>query len=316
MCCLFGMLNYSGMKYAGADELVNYLAQEATERGTDSTGIAYNKAGKLIIYKKPRSAFEMDFKGLESCICVSGHTRHATQGSHLKNYNNHPFMGKCDNIRFALSHNGVLWNDSMLKKQYSLPADKIQTDSFVAVQLLEKFGMLNAENVSKMAELVQGSFTFTMTDNNDSLWIVKGSSPFSLVHFPDLELYVYASTDNILFTALCRTELVEEIKSGNFEMIRVKSGDIIQIDKWGQLKVNRFQYTDDFGMYDWRNYTSGSIMPYAVGNYWEDDYNQQYLDDLKAVARSFGIDGEFIDELYNDGFMLEEIEDFLYSYDK
>ena len=61
MCCLFGMVNYSGMEYSGADELINCLAQEATERGTDSTGIAYNKGGKLIIYKKPLSAYAMEF---------------------------------------------------------------------------------------------------------------------------------------------------------------------------------------------------------------------------------------------------------------
>ena len=88
MCCLFGMVNYSGIKNPIADSLVNYLAQEATVRGMHSTGIAYNKNDRLVVYKRPKNAFEMDFKGLSECVCVTGHTRHATQGSYKNNYNN------------------------------------------------------------------------------------------------------------------------------------------------------------------------------------------------------------------------------------
>ena len=139
MCCLFGVVNYSGMKNPVIDSLVNYLAQEATIRGMHSTGIAYNKNGKLTVYKKPKNAYEMNFTGLNECRCISGHTRHATQGDYKKNYNNHPFYGTCDNVRFALSHNGVLWNDVNLRKKFDLPREKVETDSYIAVQLLEHF---------------------------------------------------------------------------------------------------------------------------------------------------------------------------------
>lgn len=312
MCCLFGLVNYSGSKNAEIDEIINNLAQEATIRGMDSTGIAYNKNGKLIVYKKPKNAYEMLFKGLEDCVCVSGHTRHATQGSYKKNYNNHPFYGTCRNAKFALSHNGVLWNDSYLRKAFDLPADKIETDSYIAVQLLEHFKTLSVENVARMAELVSGSFSFTMTDNNDTLWIVKGDSPLAMIHFPRLKLYVYASTKQILFSAISHTDLVEDISSGDFEMLSFRGGDIVQIDKHGTVIINRFEY-DEYSSwgYNWRNYTNESNDTKSYTNWYTDEI---WLEDLKSVARGMGFDDEDIEQLYNDGYTLDEIEDFIYSF--
>ena len=309
MCCLFGMVNYSGMKNPIADSLVNYLAQEATVRGMHSTGIAYNKNDRLVVYKRPKNAFEMDFKGLSECICVTGHTRHATQGSYKNNYNNHPFYGTCDNARFALAHNGVLWNDKSLRKRYDLPKVKVETDSYISVQLLEDFGTLDTNSISRMAEMVQGSFTFSILDSSDTLWLVKGDNPLSIIHFPQLELYVYASTTNILFTAISQTDLVTDIANGDFEMITVKSGDILTIDKHGVRNTYRFDF-DEYGGWgwNWQTYTA------PVNNYFEDEYEAQYLDTLKVVARGMGFDDDDIMELYQGGYTLDEIEDFIYSF--
>ncbi|UKI37527.1 MAG: hypothetical protein L6V93_05185 [Clostridiales bacterium] len=88
--------------------------------------------------KRQKSASYIDFKHPDNAVCVTGHTRHATQGDKKKNYNNHPFSGSCRNIKFALSHNGVIVNDDELKAQYNLPKTRIETDSYIAVQLLEK----------------------------------------------------------------------------------------------------------------------------------------------------------------------------------
>lgn len=308
MCCLFGVVNYSEKKNNSIDEIINCLAQEATIRGTDSTGIAYNKDGVLKIYKKPLNAYEMEFKGLENCVCVSGHTRHATQGSYTKNYNNHPFYGRCNDTKFALSHNGVLWNDNALRKLHNIPKDRIETDSFIAVQLLERFDKLSVQNVRAMAESVSGSFTFTLTDSDDTLWIIKGDSPLALIHFPQLKLYAYASTEQILFTALCRTDLVYEISDGDFEMIFVNSGDIMRINKYGRVYVDKFHFSEYSYNCNWQDYSVST--PYS--NYWVTDFDRQYLDDLKSVARSLGYDDDDIDTLYRDGYTLDEIEDFLY----
>ena len=314
MCCLFGLMNYSGKKNPATDKIVNYLAQEATVRGIDSTGVAYNKGGKMIIYKKPLSAYEMTFKGMTDSACVIGHTRHATQGSCEKNYNNHPFMGYCKNTKFALAHNGVLWNDTYLRRTYNLPNDRIETDSYIAVQLLEHFNKLNFANLAKMAETVSGSFTFSLLDTDDSLWIVKGDNPLALIHFPHLKLYVYASTQQILFTALCRTDLVDDIASGDYELIVIKSGDIVRIDKSGHIDTERFNY-DWYGSYgyNWRTYSSTKADTSDFVDDKKDDAASTTYDDLKAVARSMGITDLEINDLIQLGFTYDEIEDFIYT---
>lgn len=323
MCCLFGILNYSGKSDMELNTLINSLACEATIRGTDSTGIAYNKDGVLKIYKKPLSAYEMNFKGIENCISITGHTRYATQGSEKKNYNNHPFMAYCDNVKFALSHNGILYNDKQLRTVYNISKNKIDTDSYIAVQLLEHFGNLNFTNIGKMAEAVKGSFAFTMNDTEDNLYLVKGSSPLYLVHLPDEELYIYASTEEILFSAISHTDYLQHIIDGNFEMIPIKNGEILKIDKNGYITTDKFNYTDYTYNYDWYNIntiTTTENDGYYYGFDDFDDYeditgviDEETLEELKTIASSMGIDKEYIEMLVEDGFSADEIEEYLYE---
>jgi glucosamine 6-phosphate synthetase-like amidotransferase/phosphosugar isomerase protein len=130
-----------------------------------------------------------------------------TQGSERYNYNNHPFNGCCGREKFALAHNGVLYNDRELKRTYNLPQTEIETDSYVAVQLLEQYKKLNFNSIKTVSELVQGSFVFTILKDDGTLFLVKGNNPLTLYHFPPLGLYVYASTKNILDNALQRAGL-------------------------------------------------------------------------------------------------------------
>ena len=85
-----------------------------------------------------------------------GHTRMTTQGSEKRNYNNHPFLGQAGGQRFALAHNGVLHNDKTLRRSLKLPQTKIQTDSYTAVQLIEKKRTLDLVSLKYMAEQAEG----------------------------------------------------------------------------------------------------------------------------------------------------------------
>ena len=60
---------------------------------------------------------------------------------------------------FALAHNGVLRNDRSLQVQKKLPVSKIETDSYVIVQLLEQAGKLDLQTLGAISELLRGSFT-------------------------------------------------------------------------------------------------------------------------------------------------------------
>lgn len=299
MCCLFGFYNYSGQPIKELCHLTNCLAEEAAVRGTDATGIAYNHKGKLIIHKEPKSAFQIDFKHPDDIVSVTGHTRHSTQGNKNKNYNNHPFSGHCKNVRFALAHNGVLTNDCELRKELRLPHTKIETDSFIAVQLIEKKKVLDSESIKFMAEKIKGSFAFSILDTDNTLWLVRGDSPLSLIRIPKYKLYVYASTDEILYKALVDTKLFAEIKKGAFDEIKIDSGDILNILQDGSIVYDKFKYTDYsyFGNCNWWDY---------------DISKDSYIDDLKSIAAYQGYSPDDVDELIKNGFTPEEVEEYLY----
>lgn len=59
---------------------------------------------------------------------------------------------------FALAHNGVLYNDKALRRSLHLPGTKIETDSYAAVQLIERQKALSFSSLRSMAESVEGSF--------------------------------------------------------------------------------------------------------------------------------------------------------------
>ena len=303
MCCLFGFYNYSGEPIKNISALTNSLARQAIVRGTDASGIAYNHNGKLIIHKESRSAALIDFKHPDNIVSMLGHTRHSTQGSHKRNHNNHPFSGQCQNRGFALAHNGVLINDRELQKKLKLPKSKIETDSYVAVQLIEKKNVLSAESIKYMAEQVEGSFSFSILDTKDTLWLIKGDSPLSIIHLPDYRLYVYASTDEILYKSLVDTKLFDAVKKGRFEELAIKDGEIISILPNGQIKRSEFKH-DIYGY-------SGRF------NWWEYGITSKkertaYIDDLKSVAVYHGYTADDIDNLLSNGFTVEEIEEYIY----
>ena len=247
MCALFGWLDYKGIV---SDKLLKKLTQAlanaAEERGTDASGIAYVKSDKVTIYKRPKPAHKIRFNAPNGTRAVMGHTRMTTQGNEKFNYNNHPFYGHAD-VDFAFAHNGVLYNDKELRVEKHLPQTQIETDSYVAVQLLEQQGKLDFGSLKSMAESVQGSFCFTALDENNTLYIVKGSNPMCLLHFAQLGLYVYASTESILKKALQKVGFHKY----PFEVLHVEEGTILKIDRYGFLSGSTFEVQDSFRFGKW-----------------------------------------------------------------
>lgn len=304
MCGLYGVLSY-GNEIKDMAEITEALATQSAVRGTDATGIAYNKRGHMKVFKRSKSAYEMKFNVPRGINVVMGHTRHATQGTLKYNDNNHPFSGMCSGKEFALAHNGILCNDTALRRELRLPSTRIETDSYIAVQILESQKQLNFDSIKYMSEKVEGSYSFTILDNKNNLYIVKGDSPIALFHFPKKKVYVYASTMSILWKALVDTELFEDLKSGGYEEIYVADGEILKIYSSGQIQRDKFQF-NEFASYglDWR-----------TGYHFSYDSRDEYIDDIKSVASYYGYSSEEIDCLLNDGFTPEEVEDMLYCND-
>ena len=302
MCCLFGFIDYAGaLSVTQKSRLIRELSIAAEVRGTDATGIAYNTSRGLQIYKRPLAAHRLHLRIPAEAHVVMGHTRMTTQGSAKKNFNNHPFFGHVKGKYFALAHNGIIWNDLELRRTKHLPRTKVQTDSFIAVQLIEQQKSLNLSSLKCMAEQVEGSFSFSVLSEQDELWLVKGDNPLTIVHFPAVGVYVYASTAEILNKALARCgNLLGREEKGDIAM-----GDIIKIDSNGRITCGTFDaskfYLSSWGDWDTPLYPK---LPHS---------EEEHLSLLKSVAKAFGFTGEMIDRLLDQGFTTDDIEEILYE---
>lgn len=297
MCALFGWLDYRGIV---SDKLLKKLTQAlanaAEERGTDASGIAYVKGGKVTIYKRPKPAHKLRFNAPNNTRAVMGHTRMTTQGNEKFNYNNHPFYGHAD-VDFAFAHNGVLYNDKELRMEKHLPNTQIETDSYIAVQLLEQQGKLNFDSLKSMAESVQGSFCFTALDENNTLYIIKGSNPMCLLHFAQLGLYIYASMESILKKALQKSGFHKY----RFEVLNVDEGTILKIDRYGFLTCSTFEVQENFRFGKWYNWYDEL----------EEEYYTQQEELLLEMCGCYGVTEEDILLLLDYGYSAGEIEEML-----
>ena len=304
MCCLFGIHDYGGkLSRKEKTKILSVLSVACEERGTDATGIAYNSGDSLRIYKRPLPAHLLWFKIYEDTKLIMGHTRMTTQGSERFNANNHPFAGKAGNTTFALAHNGVLSNDKRLRRQYDLPTTKIETDSYIAAQLLEASGELSFASLADMAEKLEGSFTITVMTDRDELYFVKGDNPMCIYHYEKLGFYIYASTEPILKTALKQLNM----KLGKPTKVKVDCGEILRIGPDGNIIRSQFDDTNLFmGYSHWPRYYSRPAVWEPVANAQDD-----YINDLKSAAAYYGIWPEEIDEMLADGVTPQEIEELL-----
>ena len=284
MCAVFGFLDYKGkISNAVLKRLIHYLSVAAEVRGTDATGIAYVRDGSMVTYKKPKPAHKVKLFFPRDTRAVIGHTRFTTQGSEKRNCNNHPFKGHCGKESFALAHNGVLYNDRELRREQHLPTTPIETDTYVAVQLLEQ----------------GGSFVFTILRNDNTLFLVKGNNPLTVYHFPTLGLYIYASTKSILDNALKKVNL-----NGKYSEVDVSEGEIVKISSSGNLHKSTFEMQDYihtmFNPYNWNQ------LDYA--KWWMEDEREELL---LEYCGTFGVSEEEVQLLLEVGYDPDEIEELL-----
>jgi len=308
MCCLFGLIDY-GDNFSAKQKtkILSVLSAECEVRGTDATGIAYNHTGRLSIYKRPLPARHLKIRIPNDTKVVMGHTRLSTQGSEKKNKNNHPFRSECSSSEFALAHNGVLYNDRILRANLNLPNTQIETDSFVAVQLLEQKSALTFDSLKYMAENVEGTFVFTVLDESDNVYFVKGDNPLCLYHYPKSGFYIYASTEEILKKAIRRLKLPKEKPV----RILLAEGDIFRIDATGEIATATFEVKQsEYALWgvDWSRFG----YPYFSRDSAHGLRHADYAMDLKAVATAYGYSPEGIDELLQTGYSLDEVEELLY----
>ena len=311
MCCLFGLLDYGKcLSLNQRKRILRTLSIACEVRGTDATGIALFSGRGLFIQKAPRPAHRMKFRIPEDARYIMGHTRMTTQGDEGKNYNNHPFPGKAGGMNFALAHNGVIHNDKELRRTRQLPPAKIETDSYVAVQLLEREEIISFTSLKVMAEALRGSFTITVLDQQNNLYIVKGNNPRGIYRF-EKGFYLYASTEAILQKAVTQLGL----NKAPHHVIESCCGDILCIKPDGSIEVGYFEDTRcfprfGFGMYrnDYDPYLT--LRDFVMLPAKAKEQEAELLDDYAGIS---GIDRDILQLLRNEGFDWMEIEEMLYD---
>lgn len=293
MCAVFGLIDYkNAFTSKQREQILRVLSKECEVRGTDATGFAFNSKNELKIFKRPVAAHNLRLRLPEDSNVILGHTRMATQGDKQKNFNNHPFFGNAGGECFALAHNGVIYNDEKLREELKIPTPSIETDSYIAVQILEKLGELSEKSLAEMAEKVRGSFVFTLLDKRNNSYFVKGDNPLALYHF-DAGFYIYASTSTILDKALNALGLARF----PYEEIQSDYGDILKIDSHGKLTHSHFRYNDYI------------YYPYTLGY---NTFNDRIgFIRLNQYAERCGIDAFYIDLLLEYGYTVEEVEDLI-----
>lgn len=296
MCAIFGLIDYGKtLKTHERERILRVLSIECEERGTDATGYAFNENGKLKIVKKPVPAHELRLRLNDDSNVILGHTRMATQGKAKDIFNNHPFLGNVGEKRFALAHNGILQNDFQLREKLNLPETEIKTDSYIAVQMLEKISELSEKALAQTAEKILGSFVFTLLDSDNNSYFVRGNNPLALYKFK-AGFYIYASTELILDSALYTVGSLDR----EHEKIETHIGDIIKIDKDGNLSRSTFDVPEE-EFYSLRSFDFGSLFM----------RKSPQIQQLKNFANTMGIDPSDIDFLLDYGYDFDDIEDLI-----
>ena len=146
------------------------------------------------------------------------------------------------------------------------------------------------------AELVEGSFVFTILRNDNTLFLVKGNNPLTVYHFPTLGLYIYASTKSILDNTLQKVHMTEKACE-----VETAEGEILEITPNGKISRSTFTMQDYihtmFNPYNW-NYAK----------WWMEDEREELL---LEYCGTFGVSEEEVELLLEVGYDPDEIEELL-----
>lgn len=178
-----------------------------------------------------------------------------------------------------------------------LPRTSIETDSYIAVQLIEHKKALNPDSLRYMAEQVEGSFTFTVLDGRDNLYFVKGGNPLCLVHFPKTGLYL-SPLQRRSWAEHCANSVSPLEKPVRVE---ASSGDILRIDRSGTITQSRFDTDHLIQAWYCSMYTpafSRCRIPAKASSSLAEAAD---VDELKSVAGALGYALDMIDQLLKEG---------------
>ena len=116
-----------------------------------------------------------------------------------------------------------------------------------------------------------------------------------LLHFAQLGLYIYASTESILKKALQKSGFHKY----PFEVLHVEEGTILKIDRYGFLSGSTFEIQESFRFGKWYNWYDEL----------EEEYYTQQEELLLEMCNCYGVTEDDILLLLDYGYSADEIEE-------
>lgn len=205
MCGIIGYYCF-GEKRPEKDEIGSMLAL-ASSRGTDASGWAFIKDGRLNVFKAPISSIKLittkSWKQLEMPKIFIAHTRAGTQGSEKINGNNHPIFNKNG---MAIIHNGMISNEHEVYKKFEITPDN-EVDSEVILRLMEAYKEPN-DMIKNVFDHVEGSYAVASVDkdNPERLILFRSLNPIKLVYDTETEILYFASEADYISKSLPKEE--------------------------------------------------------------------------------------------------------------
>jgi len=198
VCGLAGSLNYGAAR--PHPEVLKAMLVAQTPRGRDSTGIAFNKDGKIWALKEavePR-AFVANtvpagaWKDIARSPIILMHARHATQGPKTDNRNNHPVLA-CE---WVTVHNGQIRNDDPLIQMYGMTAERPADVDTVAINMALAQGDTVEESIKHLS-MLEGTATFMAMNETrpEQLLIGRINGPPLYFHLDKKAQIMYWSSD-------------------------------------------------------------------------------------------------------------------------
>ena len=179
----------------------------------------------------------------------------------------------------------------------NLPLTSVETDSYVAVQLLEQQKPSTLTACKPWLKRSRALFVFTVLDKDNSIWFVIGDNPLCMMFYDGF--IIYASTQEILCKSIKKLRL-----KAPTDILEPKEGEILKIDRTGRITTGAFAPRTSYEHW-WRRYS-----PYYRDCCIDTPVN---YDDLFSVAKAFGVSADEVQALLDYGCSEEEIEEMLYD---
>lgn len=249
MCGIFGVIlgPKAGFDRPTTQRIMDLLFRYSETRGKEASGVALNAPDAVYLAKYPlpasriinRPEFQQIYDRLfasrsngsaQHPICVMGHSRLVTNGSHQVHANNQPAVSS----GIVGIHNGIITNVDALWAQHPELEKRTDLDTEVLLSLMrchyQESGSLvdgiqqayrEIEGVASLAAFFADLNSFLLATNNGSLYLGASQSG---------NAYIFASEEYILDTLLHRSSVREHLGDFAIQHIAAGTGCLIHLD--------------------------------------------------------------------------------------